>query len=76
MAKTFSGKQVVDILIRDFGFRLAGQKESHVKLKKKAGRGEVIAVVPMHKELATGTLHGALKLADVDYKEFLKASKK
>lgn len=76
MAKTFSGKQVASILVRDFGFREAGQKGSHLKLKKKTASGEIITVVPLHRELAMGTLRGVLKLAQVDYKEFLKKSGK
>ena len=75
MAKTFSGKQVVGILVRDFGFREAGQKGSHLKLKKKTTKGDLITVVPLHRELARGTLQGVLNLAQVDYKEFLKVTK-
>ncbi len=71
MAKTFSGKRVADILIRDFGFRIVSQKGSHLKLKRKNLRGEIITVVPLHRELASGTLRGVLNLAQVDYKEFL-----
>lgn len=71
MAKTFSGKRVADILVRDFDFRVVGQKGSHVKLKKKGSHGEIITVVPLHRELATGTLRGVLNLAQVDYKDFL-----
>lgn len=76
MAKTFSGKQVVNILVRDFGFKEAGQKGSHVKLKKKILKGDIITIVPLHRELATGTLRGILNLAQIDYKEFLKKSRK
>ena len=76
MAKTFSGKQVANVLVRDFGFREAGQKGSHLKLKKKISEGDLITVVPLHRELAVGTLRGVLKLAQVDYKDFLKKSKK
>ena len=76
MAQTFSGRRVASVLIRVFGFREAGQKGSHLKLKKKGIEGEVVAIVPLHRELATGTLHGVLGLAGVEYKEFLKAARK
>ena len=75
MAKAFSGKRVADILVRDFGFRIVSQKGSHLKLKKKSSRGEVITVVPLHRELVTGALRGVLNLAQVDYKEFLKKAR-
>ena len=76
MAKTFSGRQVANILVRDFGFREVRQKGSHLKLKKQSGRKSIITVVPMHRELAGGTLRGVLKLAEVEYKDFLKATRK
>ena len=75
MAKTFSGKQVADILVRDFDFQVTSQKGSHMKLKKKVLRGEIVTVVPLHRELAIGTLRGVLNLAQVDYKEFLKKAR-
>ena len=41
-------------------------------LKKKTSDGEVGTVVPMHKELAEGTLRGILKQAKIEVDEFLK----
>lgn len=70
MPKAISGKKVVSILCRKFGFYFVHQKGSHIKLVKKAGNHEVITVVPQHKELARGTLKGILELAQVDEKEF------
>ena len=71
MAKTFSGEQVVKILVRKFGFIVVSQKGSHAKLRAVTAQGNRITVVPMHKELAFGTLRGVLDLAGIDYKEFL-----
>lgn len=70
MPKTTSGKKVVSILCRKFGFSFVSQKGSHVKLAKKISGHEIITVVPQHKELAHGTLKGALELAHIDEKEF------
>ncbi len=70
MPKTFSGKKVIKILCRYFGFYFVSQKGSHVKLRKTLKGKEIITVVPLHRELATGTLRGVLKLAEVDEKEF------
>lgn len=75
MAKTFSGRRVADILVRDFDFQIVSQKGSHMKLKRRVSRGEVITIVPLHRELAIGTLRGVLKLAEVDYKEFLRKTR-
>jgi predicted RNA binding protein YcfA (HicA-like mRNA interferase family) len=61
---------VIKILCREFGFYFVSQKGSHIKLKKRIGAKEVITIVPLHKELAIGTLKGVLALAEVDEKEF------
>lgn len=74
MPKIFSGKQVVKILCREFGFYFVSQKGSHVKLRKKVGAEEITTIVPLHKELAPGTLKGVLKLAQIDEKSFRKKS--
>jgi predicted RNA binding protein YcfA (HicA-like mRNA interferase family) len=69
--KVFSGKFVIKILCRDFGFNFVSQNGSHVKLGKIIGDKEIITVVPLHKELAIGTFRGALELAQVNLNEFL-----
>jgi len=70
MPKILSGKKVIKILCRDFGFYFCSQKGSHAKLKKKLDRREVITIVPLHKDLSHGTLKGVLELAEVDDKDF------
>ncbi|MBI4591868.1 type II toxin-antitoxin system HicA family toxin [Candidatus Uhrbacteria bacterium] len=65
MAKTVSGKLCIKILCRYFGFFVVSQKGSHVKLRRIANRRTWTTVVPLHQELALGTLHGILKLAEV-----------
>ena len=70
--KVLSGKEVIKILCREFGFYFVSQKGNHVKLRKKVKNREIITVVPLHKELAPGTLKGVLDLAEVDIEEFLK----
>ena len=72
MAKTFSGKQVIKILCREFGFYFVSQKGSHVKLAKQIDAEEIVTIVPLHRELAVGTLRGVLELAQIDSKEFRK----
>ncbi|KKQ95975.1 MAG: hypothetical protein UT22_C0046G0002 [Parcubacteria group bacterium GW2011_GWC2_39_11] len=70
MPKTLSGKQVVKILCREYGFCFVSQRGSHVKLKNRAK--SAITIIPIHRELAPGTLRGILKLAKVDEKDFRK----
>ncbi|MEK7145591.1 MAG: type II toxin-antitoxin system HicA family toxin [Patescibacteria group bacterium] len=67
-----SGKEVIKIL-EQLGFAHVRQKGSHVVLKKIIGKQEIGCVIPMHKELATGTLHGILRQAKIDLVEFLEA---
>lgn len=59
---TVSGKQLVAALKRD-GFVHVSTKGSHAKLRN-PGRGRT-AIVPLHKELARGTLASILRQADL-----------
>ncbi len=55
--KVLSGKELVKIF-ESFGFEVAGQKGSHVKLKRyieKSGEKQIITI-PNHKETNKGTL--------------------
>lgn len=70
MRKPLSGKRVIKILCKEFGFFVVSQKGSHVKLKKATNNREIATVVPLHKELTLGTLKGALDLAEVNSKDF------
>lgn len=72
MPKTFSGKQVVKILCKYYGFSFASQKGSHIKLQKILPMRTITTIVPMHRELARGTFKGILDLAEVDEKDFFK----
>ncbi len=74
MAKTFSGKEVVKILAREFGFSVVSQKGSHVKLRKKVAERIIATIVPLHKELARGTFLGVLELAEISEEEFKKVA--
>ena len=70
MAKTYSGKQVIKILCRKFGFSFISQKGSHVKLRKILKGKTITTIVPLHKELVAGTLKGVLDLGGVDMTDF------
>jgi predicted RNA binding protein YcfA (HicA-like mRNA interferase family) len=66
-----SGAEAIKALER-LGFIRVRQRGSHVILKKSTPVGDVGCVVPLHKQLKVGTLHGILKLAKVEVEEFVK----
>ncbi len=55
-----SGQEAIRALER-LGFVQVRQKGSHVILKRQTTEGQVGCVVPLHAELAIGTLSGILK---------------
>ena len=63
-----SGGDAVGLLER-LGFERARQRGSHVVMR----RGDRGCVIPLHKELAVGTLRGVLRQAGVSPQEFVKA---
>lgn len=63
-----SGAEVVRALER-LGFVQVRQRGSHVVLR----RGSVGCVVPLHKELKTGTLTGIIRQAQLTQQEFIAA---
>jgi predicted RNA binding protein YcfA (HicA-like mRNA interferase family) len=58
--------------LEKFGFKKVRQRGSHVMLKKQTSEGEIGCVVPLHKELAVGTLRGILKQARLSIEDFMK----
>jgi len=67
-----SGREAVKAMQR-LGFFVDRQRGSHVVLKKVAASGERGCVIPMHREVAMGTLRSALKTAGVSEDEFRNA---
>ncbi len=65
-----SGQEAIRALER-LGFVQIRQRGSHVVLKKQTPEGEVGCVVPLHRELAIGTLRSVLKQAKVTPVEFM-----
>ncbi len=64
-----SGQAAIHALER-LGFVQVRQRGSHVVLKKHTPEGDVGCVVPLHRELAIGTLRGILRQARVTVDEF------
>lgn len=67
-----SGKEIVNILIREFDFEATRQTGSHIILHKFVDEKKIVTVVPLHKEVKIGTLFGILALAKIEKEEFLK----
>jgi len=55
-----SGQETIRALER-LGFKQVRQRGSHVVLRKETAEGQVGCVVPLHRELAIGTLRGILR---------------
>jgi predicted RNA binding protein YcfA (HicA-like mRNA interferase family) len=69
-----SGWEIVRALER-LGFIQVRQRGSHLVMKKSMPEGTIGCVVPMHGEVAIGTLRSILKQAKVSPHEFVKALK-
>lgn len=65
-----SGKEAIRALEK-LGFERVRQRGSHVILKKATPEGDLGCAVPLHDELAPGTLRGILRLARVSIEEFI-----
>lgn len=63
-----SGQKAVTAL-EHIGFFQVSQRGSHVKLRNASGK---VVIVPMHDELAKGTLRSILRQASIDTDEFLR----
>ena len=67
-----SGSEAVKAFQR-LGFLVDRQRGSHVVLKRTTRSGTSGCVIPMHREVAMGTLRSALKMAGVTPEEFTEA---
>ncbi len=65
-----SGRAALRALER-LGFEQVRQRGSHVILRKETAEGPVGCSVPLHRELAIGTLRGILRQARVTSDEFM-----
>jgi predicted RNA binding protein YcfA (HicA-like mRNA interferase family) len=63
-----SGREIVKILSK-IGFVIVGRKGSHVRMKRQRGKEVLIVIVPIHSELAKGTLRSVLRQANLTPKD-------
>ena len=61
-----SGADAINALV-DAGFARLGQRGSHVKLRK----ADLTVIVPLHRELAPGTLRSIIGQSEMSAEEFL-----
>lgn len=66
-----SGRKVIKALTKA-GFKVAGRRGTHVKLKKKVNDKVFVVIVPDHAELARGTLKSILRQANIAREDFIK----
>jgi predicted RNA binding protein YcfA (HicA-like mRNA interferase family) len=66
-----SGAEAIRALER-LGFTRVRQRGSHVVMRKDTPQGAVGCSVPLHPQLAIGTLKGVLRLAKVEQEDFIK----
>ena len=67
-----SGNEAIKTLLR-LGYKIARQNGSHVVLRKSVIGGDVGCSVPLHDNLAVGTLAGIIKQAKLTNEEFITA---
>jgi len=65
-----SGEETITVL-RRLGFTVSRQRGRHVILKKRTSNEEIGCVVPLHHELAMGTLRSILRQARVSPEELV-----
>lgn len=69
-----SGREIIHAREK-LGFVQARQRGSHVVMKKSTPEGSIGCVVPLHNEVALGTLRRILKQAKVSADDFIKSVK-
>ncbi len=67
MPKQYSGKDVEKRLTR-LGFTIVSQKGSHLKMRRSVSRKTLTVIIPMHKQIAMGTLKSILTQAGITKK--------
>jgi len=72
--RPYSFRDVLRALSK-IGFKVIRQRGSHIILKGEHGGKRRTVVIPKHKEIAVGTLHGIAFQAGLSVEEFVKLLK-
>jgi predicted RNA binding protein YcfA (HicA-like mRNA interferase family) len=75
MSRTFSGKEIIRILSKNYGFVLIGISGSHVKLRRSVDGLATVTIVPLHKEVFVGTFKSILRQTKILEKDFIEKSR-
>jgi predicted RNA binding protein YcfA (HicA-like mRNA interferase family) len=67
-----TGEELIRVL-RKFGYEVVRQKGSHVRLRNESQPQRLPFTVPLHKEIAPGTLKSILGDASISVEELLAA---
>ena len=66
-----SGKDIIKVLSK-IGFEHVRTKGSHAILNKQTPKGKITIPVPLHKELAKGTLKSIMNQAELSLEDILR----
>ena len=66
-----SGKDIIKALSK-IGFEHARTKGSHAIMNKQTEKGKITIPVPLHSELAKGTLKSIMNVAELSVEDLLK----
>ena len=69
LPSNISGIEAVKVLTKHYGWEVHRREGSHVTLKKE--HEAMLLTVPLHKQLAKGTLLAILRKASIEKEEFL-----
>lgn len=65
-----SGHEIIKILSK-MGFVHTRTRGSHAILSKETSEGKIVVPVPLHKELAKGTLKSIMRQVDLELEDLL-----
>jgi predicted RNA binding protein YcfA (HicA-like mRNA interferase family) len=75
MPKTFSGKTIIKILSKQYGFREVSISGSHTKMRKEIDKKIITVIIPLHGEVFIGTFRNILRQAKIETADFYDKSK-
>ena len=71
MPKLFSGKDIIKILCKKYGFEQVGISGSHVKLRKRSTDSVITTIVPLHDQVFIGTFKQIMRQSKIDPLDFM-----
>jgi predicted RNA binding protein YcfA (HicA-like mRNA interferase family) len=74
MPRLFSGKHIIGILCKKYGFEQIRISGSHAKLRKILNGISITTIVPLHKEVFMGTFREILRQCGISKDDFIEKS--